>query len=237
MKKILPILILILSISTTITAQIPENIKRHYTNSFDVFTIISTNKPENFNPRAINQGFRLSASYVIPFGKSNFSFSIGAGISFQNYYIDALPKDMLPSSLQLEGMGDNFYFLKIDSITDPSITYSRNKMTLTYIDIPFEFRYCGNKGFKVSVGAKIDFLINSYFKFKGTDYLYGTEGDIKIKKYNLDHLSAFQIGPIVRIGWKWFNAYATYSLTPVYDAGAGSKLNPITVGISFTPEY
>ncbi|MDL2239668.1 PorT family protein [Bacteroidales bacterium OttesenSCG-928-L14] len=236
MKKFLVLVILSLTLGTTLVAQIPENIKRHYTNSFDVFTILSTNKPEYFNPRAINQSFRLSASYVIPFGQSNFSFSIGAGIAFHNYYIDALPKDVLPEALQLEGR-DDFYFIKIDSISDSKMSYKRSKMTLTYIDIPLEFRYVGDKGFKVSMGVKIDFLLNSYFKYNGTDFLYGTEENIKIRKYNLDNISSFQIGPIVRVGWKWINAFATYSITPVYDTGAGSKLNPICVGISFTPEY
>jgi len=237
MKKIFALLF-VLFVSVSMFAQIPENIKRHYTNSFDVFTIISTNKPENFNPRAINQSFRLSASYLIPFGKSNFSFGIGAGIGFHNYYINGLSKDMLPESLHLPDMAeDAFYFRIIDSISEPKIKATRNKITLTYIDIPLELRYCSKKGFKASVGAKIDFLVSSYHKYNGSDFLYGTSEDIKIRQYKLDNLSSFQIGPIVRVGWKWINAYATYSLTPVYDAGGGSKLNPVCVGISFTPQY
>ena len=105
-------------------------------------------------------------------------------------------------------------------------------MTLTYVDIPVELRYFSKKGLHVSAGAKIDYLVNSRFKYKGSDYIFDSNGDIKIKKHNLEHISNFQIGPIVRIGWKKLNVFATYSLTPVYDADAGSKLNPICVGIS-----
>jgi hypothetical protein len=214
-----------------------QDIKKRFANSFDFFTTIATNKPENFDPRAINQGFRHSISYLIPFGKSKFSLGIGAGISFNNYYIDALPKDMLPASMQLEEYGEDFYFVKIASISDPKISYQKNKMTLTYLDIPLELRYCSKKGFKVSAGAKVDFLVGSHFKYKGSDFLFGTDEKIKIKKYHLSHLSNYQVGPIVRVGWKIFSAYATYSFAPVYDKDAGSKLNPICVGISFTPLY
>jgi len=220
-----------------------DKLMRHYTNSFDLFTIIATNNPENFNSNIANRGFRHSASYLIPFGKSNFSMGIGLGISWHNYYIDALPKDILPASMQ-EGRGEDFYFVKIDDIKigDPSnpkdIFCKKNKVTLTYLDIPLEFRHCTYKGFKVSVGVKVDFLVGSRFKFKGSDFLFGTDEDIKVKKYSLDNISPIQFGTIARIGWKRFHAYTTYSFTPVYDMGeTGKKLNPICVGVSFTPKY
>ena len=206
-----------------------EKIKRHYTNSFDFFTIIATNRPENFDPRTVNLSFRHSASFVIPFWASNFSLGIGAGISFHNYHIDAFPRDVIPaSSKQLHEYGD---FTKINSYTDMKIEYKKNKMTLTYIDIPFELRYRSKKGFKVSAGTKIDFLVKSCFKFKGTDYIFDSHEKLKLKKYNLDNLSNVQIGPIVRIGWKRLLVYGTYSFTPVYNS---DKLNPICVGLSLT---
>ena len=207
------------------------DVKEYIANSFEVFTTISTNKPENFDPRAINQGFRHSVSYRIPLGKSDFSLGIGVGISFHNYYIDALPKDVLPVSMQ----SDEYYFVKIASISEPEISYKKNKMTLTYIDIPFELKYHSKKNLKISVGAKVDFPVKSCFTFQGSDYLFGSNGNVKIKKYNLGHITNFQVGPMARIGWKACQVYASYSFTPVYDADAGSKLNPISVGLSITP--
>jgi hypothetical protein len=205
----------------------------HYTNSFDFFTIVSTNHPDNFDTRAINQSFRHSASYLIHFGRSNFSLGVGAGISFNNYHIvNVMPRDIIPADWLLDGD-----FIVMKSIPNQEIKYKKNKMTLTYVDIPFELRYGNKKGFKVSAGAKIDFLVNSCFKFKGTDFLFGSDKDIKIKKYNLENISKVQIGPIVRIGWKRFHVFGTYSFTPVYNADTGGKLNPICVGISLTPQY
>jgi len=212
-----------------------RDIKEYFANSFEVFTTIAANKPENFDPRAINQGFRHSVSYRIPLGKSNFSLGIGAGISFHNYYIDALPKDVLPVSMQSDEYGDGYYFVKIASISEPEISYKKNKMTLTYIDIPFELKYYNKKNVKISVGAKVDFPVRSCFKFKGSDFVFGSDTNIKLKKYNLAHITNYQIGPMVRIGWKACQIYASYSFTPVYDADAGSKLNPICVGLSITP--
>ena len=221
------------SARTQVRYEKQRDIKESFSNSFDFFTTISTNKPENFDPRAVNQGFRHSFSYRMPFGKSKFSLSMGVGIGFYNYYIDALPKEVLPASMQL---GDS-YFRKIATISEPEISYKKNKMNLTYLDIPLELKYGKKDGFKVSAGAKIDFLVNSYLKFKGSDFIFGSNEDIKMKKYNLDHLSKLQFGPIVRVGWKRINVYASYSFTPVYDADAGSKLNPVCVGISITPLY
>jgi hypothetical protein len=140
---------------------------------------------------------------------------------------------MLPVAMQ----SDEHYFVKIDDIPDPKISYKKNKMTLTYLDIPVELRYCSKKGFHVSAGAKVDFLVNSRFKFKGTDFLFGKDEDIKIKKYHLKNLSVVQAGPIVRVGWKKFGAYATYSITSVYNKDMDNKLNPICVGITFMPLY
>ena len=208
--------------------------KGKITPAFDVYTIIATNKPANFDTRAINQSIRFSLTYQVPFGKSGFSLGFGAGVSFNNYYIDALPKDMLPVSMQPNEYGSDFYFMKINSITNPKISYKKNRMTLTYVDIPIELRYSGKKGFRVSAGAKIDYLVGSKIKYKGADFLFGTDKEIKIRKHNLEHLSNFQIGPVVRIGRNKINAYASYSFTPVYDTGAGSTLNPICAGISFT---
>jgi hypothetical protein len=175
--------------------------------TFDFYTIIPTNTPDNFNVRTINQSFRHSLSYLIHFGISDYSLGIGAGISFNNYYYDPKPEPRF------------------------------DQMTLTYIDIPIELRYVGKNGLKASAGIKTDFLVNSYYKYKGADYLYGTDGKILIKKYGLDNLSNVLTGPLVRVGWKYINIYAAYSLIPVYNSSAGNKLNPFALGISLTPPY
>ncbi|MDD4141513.1 MAG: outer membrane beta-barrel protein [Bacteroidales bacterium] len=236
MKRHLFIIVFATLCFSVTAQQVPENIKRHFTNSFNVFTDIVLKTPDNYNSRAINQGFSLSASYVIPFAKSNFSVAIGGGVSFHNLYSDALPKDALPESLQSEEWGDGFYFATIDSLSS-SLSYKKNKLSLTYVDVPVELQYCSKGGFKFSVGLKLSFLVDSFSKYKGTDFLYGTDETVKYKKYDLDNLSSFQLGPIVKVGWKWFHAYANYSFISMYDATAGNVINPISVGISFTPGY
>ncbi|MGI6717901.1 MAG: outer membrane beta-barrel protein [Bacteroidales bacterium] len=234
MKRFVSILLTIF-VTTSLFSQVPDHIKRRYTNSTDVFTVIPINKPDNFNNKAINPGVSINASYVVPFGKSNFAFSIGGGFTFYNYYLKSLPKDMVPTALHNENWGEDFYFIPTDSLQN-SLSVSKNKMSLNYIDIPLEFRYRANNGLKFTAGVKIGFLINSHHKYKGTDFIFGTTDAIKIKKYKLNNLSNFQIGPIVRFGWKWFNLYASYSLVSVYDPSGGSKLNPLSIGISFTPD-
>jgi hypothetical protein len=197
----------------------------------DLFTSIPTNKPQNFNPRAINQGFRFAISYPVPLCKSNFSLGIGAGMSFHNFYTSALPKDIWSASMR-EKYGNDSYFIKIADITDPKIDCKKNKITFTYLDVPVELRYRSQKGFIVSAGAKVDFLVNSRLKYKGTDFIFGTDEEIKIKKHRLKHLSGVQAGPVMRIGWKRLNVFATYSFISVYNKNMDNTLNPVCVGIS-----
>ena len=233
MKKHFSLLILFLILCGNCYSQIPENIKKHYTNTFDIFTDIITDKPENFTPKSINMGFGTTASYVIPVGKSNFSFAIGGGFSFHNFHSNALPKDAIPVSLQDTTNTNDFYFMRLDSIGVSS--YKRNKISIAYFDIPLELLYCAKNGIKFSIGAKLSFNIGSHSKYKGIDFVYGTNDTYKYKKYDLDNLSNFGISPVIRFGWRWVNIYASYNLISIYDATGGNKIRPISIGLSFTP--
>ena len=151
------------------------------------------------------RGFRHSFSYKFPFGKSNYALGMGVGIGFYNYY------------------------------SKPENNTKKSKVMLSYFDVPLELMYRSKKGFRFSAGTKIDFIVNSFSKYKGADYLFGSNEDIKFKKYPVEHLSPVLFGPMVRIGWHMLNIYATYSITSVYDSNAGCKLNPVSIGISLTP--
>lgn len=231
MKKYICIAVIFLTMMGEIFGQLPSEIKKRYSNSFDVYTDIILAKPENFTPKAMNMGYSFSVSYLIPVAKSNFSFSVGGGLSFHNIYSNAVPKDAIPEDLQKESWGDDFYFMTLDSIGGAS--YTKNKMAFINFDIPVEILYYADNGLRFTAGVKLCFNIGSNTKYSGIDYLYGTEETCKYKKYDLKNISSFGITPIVRFGWKWFNLYASYSLIPIYDATGGNCIRPISVGMSF----
>ncbi|MCL1973355.1 MAG: PorT family protein [Bacteroidetes bacterium] len=175
--------------------------------TLDFFALIPVNKPQNFTTKGFNRGFRASFSYPFPLGRSNYYVGVGLGIGFYNYYT---------------------------SLLDKELSYKKNKLTITYLDVPLVLHYRSPKGLNYSVGAKIDFLVNSYTKYKGADGVFGSEKEVKFKKYHIADLAPVTFGPLLRIGWKKLSMYATYSITPVYNSNAGSKLNPICVGLSLS---
>ena len=232
MKRIICLTILLSVAITNVFGQVPENIKKHYCNTFEVFTDLITAKPDNFTPKAINMGYSFSITYLVPVGKSDFSFSLGGAMTWHNFYSDAVPKDAIPTDLWKDSWND-YYFMKLDSLG--VVSYTKNKMCVAYVGVPVELFYCAKNGIRFTAGMRLDFKIASNTKYNGTDFLYGTTEVYKYKKYNLQNLSNFGLCPVVRVGWRWFNVYASYSLISVYEASVGNKIKPISLGISFTP--
>jgi hypothetical protein len=99
-------------------------------------------------------------------------------------------------------------------ITD-SISYKKSKLVITYLDIPIEFR------------------LKTKSKFRAA--LSGNNDKVKQKSTNVKYLELFRYGPTVRIGYRWFNITAYYSLSYLFKAGKGPDMYPISVGISLMP--
>jgi len=209
-----------------------EELMRKYTNNFDLFTDIWTNTPDNVEIKAINLGYNLSASYIIPIENSNFGVLLGIGLTGHNLYTDAVPAEVLDQS----GAGTGVIaFTKLDSLVS-EISYNRNKIALTYAEIPLEFRYYSKAtGFKASLGMRIGFLIDSHTKYNGEDYLFGSEDVIRVKIKDLENISEYRFTPFIRVGWKWVNVTASYGLTGLYEQNKGPAMHPVSLGLSFTP--
>lgn len=205
---------------------------RRYTNNFDIFTDIWVNAPEEMDLQAINLGYNISASYIIPIENTNFGVLLGLGVTGHNIFSDAVQVDILDANNKPVG---EVGFKKLDSIVS-GISFGRNKIALTYAEVPFEIRYYHEKsGFKISAGMRIGFLIDSHSKYNGEDYLFGTDDVVKFKIKDLDNISEYRFTPFVRVGWKWVNVTASYGLTGMYEQNKGPQMRPISLGLSFTP--
>ncbi|PLW97514.1 MAG: hypothetical protein C0593_08410 [Marinilabiliales bacterium] len=231
MKNRILFLLLLIGISGGAFSQ-SEELMRKYTNNFDIFTDIWLNTPDELDVQAINLGYNISASYIIPIENTNFGVLLGLGITGHNIYSDAVQVDVLDGAGNPTGEAG---FMKLDSIIS-DINYSRNKIALTYAEVPFEIRYYHEKsGIKASAGLRIGFLIDSHSKYNGEDYLFGTDDMIKFKIKDLDNISEYRFTPFVRVGWKWVNVTASYGLTGMYEQNKGPQMHPISLGLSFTP--
>ncbi|MCX6271098.1 MAG: outer membrane beta-barrel protein [Bacteroidetes bacterium] len=184
----------------------------------------------NMKPRFLNQGADVYAMYNIAVENSPLIFAIGTGIGTHNLYSDAI--------LKLDS-NRNYQFVKINSIKDTagnSLNYKKSKISVTYWDFPFEFRYEAQSGFRLGLGMKFGFVLSSLSKYKGDD-LDGAGIKIKEKTKDLRNMEKWRYGLTARIGYKRMELYGYYSLTNLFKKDQGPELSPISIGISLRPLF
>lgn len=186
----------------------------------DIFTDIWQEAPDNVDMNTINRGLSVFGMYNYQFGQSNFSFAIGLGVTSHNMYHDA--------NINTDPVNDSTFFTPIAD----SISFSKSKLNLTYIDVPFEFRLKTESKFRLALGFKAGYLISKHNKYKGE---VGEFDDVIVKTTNVNYLEQFRYGPTFRIGYKWFNLMAYYQLSDIFKPGQGPEMYPISVGISLMP--
>ena len=184
------------------------------------------NKPSNVTLKPYSRGINISYLETLLGQHSNICLATGLEISSNNFFIDATPK--LNSGI-----------ITFVNIPD-SINYKKNKLTTTYLEIPFELRFRTNKSnkedksFKIFVGFKIGYLISNHIKYKG-DAFDGSNKQIKIKQYNIDNIEKYRYGVTARIGYGKFNITGFYSLTQMFEKDKGPDITPFSVGLSISP--
>ncbi len=188
----------------------------------DLYYDIWQGVPSNVTLKTIQPGITFSSVQDYPIGNSNFAVSLGAAISVHNLHWNAqIPIDTSAIT--------QLIILKNDS------NYKVNKFTLSYLEVPFEirFRTKGVNTFRVYAGFKYGILLQEHTKFVGDDPY--SDNEIKFKEYKHKNVSRYTFGPTLRIGYKWVNLYAAYSMVPIFQKDKGPQMYPISVGISVIP--
>lgn len=203
------------------TQVVTEATKKKVGISAGLFTDIWTKMPAGMDTRAINQGVHVYAMYNAPFGKSNFSFAIGAGISIHNIYWNYL----------FRGSTDSLQFIPINDTLD----YKRSKLTMPYLELPVEFRLKTKSKIMAAVGFKIGYMVNAHSKWVGDDYIYGTANNLKVSFKDIKYIERFAYGPTARFGYKWFHVYGYYQLSGLFNKSKGPSMAPVTVGFLLMP--
>lgn len=168
--------------------------------------------------------FSRSASiyfnYDVQFGKSNFSFAPGIGLTADNVYLNS------SISLDLDNVSSF-------TLLDNQDAVKSNKIVITYIEAPLELRFRTNpdkhdNSWKIAAGLKIGLTAKTLSKLKVSE-----DGENRIyKTTNLQNTMGYHYGPTVRFGYGWFNLFAFYSLTPFFEENKGPEVIPFTIGIS-----
>lgn len=172
---------------------------------------------ESVEQRTVSLGFDAQIYWDRKFGKSPISIAGGFGISSHNVHHNGFfTQDTINGSEQtvLKAYPANF-------------NYRKNKHSVTFIEVPVEFRLRTNgpNKFKLFLGFKAGYLVNYHYKFD--------DDDGKRKFYDLDGINKLRYGLTGRLGYNSFNVFAFYSLTPFLKEGRGDEIIPFSVGLSF----
>ncbi len=169
--------------------------------------------------------FSRSASiyfnYDVQFGKSNFSFAPGIGLTSDNVYLN--------SGISIDDSTNVSSFFLLPN----QDAVKSNKISITYIDVPLELRFRTkpdkhDNSWKIAAGLKIGLTAKTLSKLKISE-----EGENRIyKTTNLQNTMGYHYGPTFRFGYGWFNLFAFYSLTPFFEENKGPEVVPFTIGIS-----
>jgi hypothetical protein len=233
MKKILFLFTLsfILLLSSNTFAQVlSESAKRKVTVGVDLYSDIwqfkvdGTFLPAGFQTRTINQGANAFIMYNLQMGKSLHSFSVGLGIRSVNMYSNSRVEDV---------KGDSIIFTLIPDKGVNKVNYKRTKINMTYIEIPIEFKFRWESGFKFGVGFKGGYLVDSKEKYVGMRSATGPWE--KVKHKDINYLQDFAFGATLRVGYKFISLFGYYQITKVFEVSRGPEIYPISVGITITP--
>lgn len=203
--------------------------------SVDVFTDIWQETPSDLKQKTINLGNSISGLYRFPIEKTNFSFILGVGISTH--------KLGSKSYLSVNNQGISEFtpipgsYLGTDN-EEQSISINKNKLSVSYLNVPLEFEFKTKKDLRLAFGLKFGTLLQTHTKYKGTSYTpkFTTNGgEIKVKEYYIDNIAKTRYGITARFGYKFINLYGFYSISKLFEEGKGPEVFPVSIGISIVP--
>jgi hypothetical protein len=230
MKRIvLSSIIGIIFISTAFSQVVTESTIRKFNIGIGAFTDIWQGQPPEMSTRTINQGAQVFGMYNYQIKESAVYLAGGIGMGMHNLYSNTYIPDIKADSISFEKIPDG-------------VSYKKSKISLTYVDVPIEFRIRTKKYFRIAFGFKVGFLINSHTKYKGNRFHFDKDGllvsdrvNVVEKERDIKQIETWRYGPTFRIGYKWFNITVYYQLSQIFKVDKGPKLYPISIGIAVIP--
>ncbi len=179
-------------------------------------------RPEGLQQNKLSSGFCVGFLRDMPLNKKR-TVSIAAGLG---YSLAIYNQNLGISTID----GTNTY-----QILDSDITYSKNKLSLHYVDLPIEFRWRNStmdshKFWRVYVGLKLSYLFYDQYKLDSSA--------TKINKTNNKDFNDFHYGFYLATGWNTWNIYGYYGLNPLLNSsakisGKSIGMNTINFGLMF----
>lgn len=200
------------------------------------------NQPDSFDVKLKSWGFGMDVMLDVPINASKFSFAFGAGLMVNSFHTN--------SELFHINMNSDSAQSKFVPIAE-NRNVKTNKLTTTYLDIPFELRYRSDpnsKGYswKVAVGLKVGRHIQTKEKqvevFNTSTYGYANTAnedpetfDLKTKRFFYPNMEKWRVGINARVAYGRVGFSGYYSLTSLFEQNQGPVINPFSIGITLMP--
>ena len=182
---------------------------------------ILRDKSAGISQNSLSSGVNFGFLRDFPINKSRtVSIAPGLGLSFNNY----------KQNLIIQNTENSIQY----SLIEPNFQYSKNKLTMYFVDLPIEFRwrtstYESHKFWRIYAGVKFSYLLNSRSKFVSPNQNFKIDNNPDINK--------FQYGIYLTSGWNSWNIYAYYGLQGIFKNGNLNneplKLNTFNIGLMF----
>ena len=186
-------------------------------------------KPDSIHTKGFPHTLNAYLMFDFPF-KTNprMSVGIGPGIATDQQYFDKM-------NVGVAGTTTTLRFRNVSDTTN----FKRNKLTMVYAEAPVELRYRSSTddahAFKVALGVKVGFLLNTRFKQKDQQSSAGTlENSYTQKIASTRYFNSTRLSGSLRVGYGHWSLYGQYALTPLFKEGVGPKINPVTFGLTLS---
>ncbi|MBU0766077.1 MAG: PorT family protein [Bacteroidetes bacterium] len=186
------------------------------------------NTPDNIKINPLSAGF--NAAVLVQLLGQHTLLAVASGIGFGTI-------NMRSNAYPVADTIGNTYFVTIPD----GYEYSSNKISVSYIDVPLEFRYrtvpdYRGRSWKVNMGFKAGLMIQNHQKYDGDDYRSpGNAGRVKFKQYRIENIAMYRYGPYVRLGFDKVGLSVFYSFAPIFMKDKGPQIIPVTISISVIP--
>lgn len=215
-----------------------------FLNSGGSFDLSNPSHLAQTNPQKVTQFMELNYrkswtfsinffEYFVKIKEHHFGFVTGLGTEWNNYELKhnvrLTPKGGANVFTNVDAYNERYTWGEIDTVYN----YSKNRFKTWFVNVPLLFEVNtgddANKAFHFSAGAILGMNLQTKMKYKYND----TDGDTKKDKdKDSFNTNTFRASLTARAGYGWFNVFATYSLTPLFESGRGPELYPFTVGIT-----
>ena len=190
-----------------------------------------SNMPDSINSHQTGFSRGLNAYFMLdkPFKASpKYSIGIGIGVGSSNIVFKKMNVDIKSTTTLLPF-----------TATDSSNHFKKYKLSLSYLEVPLEFRYSGDpehgKGLKLAIGLKAGTLINAHTKGKELQNKNNSlVNDYTLKENSKKFFNGTRFMATGRVGFGIFSVFGAFQLNNVLKDVAGAPMKLYQVGITLS---